>query len=403
MPVFKYKALTQDGKTVKGIQEAENERHARSELRAINLIATNLTKVKTGSSNKKKLFTIGISAKNLSDYIRQLALMISSGLDVEASLAVLIDKSNNKKGKIIWTAVKSSINEGVSLSDAMLNFPDSFPNFIIAAVKSGEQSGKLGEVLTNISNDLIKSNKFIASVTNAIIYPIIVTLVAFSVIVVLLTFVVPQIVEVFSQLDEDLPVLTIGLIAVSDFVANYIDVFLFVILFAFIFIKWLKSNNVSKKYWDKFWLKIPITKNFIKEVNAIRFMRTMATLTTGSVVMIDAIHYASSSVNNLALVDKIQLAKDNIKEGKSVFLSFSNTNIFDTVSLQLINLGEITGKMDKSLTDIANMLEDDFNERINRYLSVFEPLLILIMGVLVLIIVLAILLPIFDLNQVISS
>lgn len=399
MAVFKYRALDVDGNTKKGIQEAENERHARDELRGVNLTVIELTKV-TNISNNKSLFSMSISIKDLAAYINQLAVMVRAGLPIDSALAVLVEQSVSKRHKIIWSAIKSSVAEGVSLSGSMLKFPSIFPSFLIAGVASGEHSGRLGEVLVNIADALIKKNKFITKVTAAMAYPIVVTLVALSVIVVLLTFVVPQIVEVFSQLEKDLPPLTTGLIIVSEFVGNYLHLFIVFAISLFIAVKLIKNNNSSKKYWDKFWLKTPFFKNMIKEIEAIKFMRTISTLLGGGVVMVDAIYYSLASLNNTALITKMEAAKNEIKEGKSVFLAFEGVNLFDSISLQLVNLGEVTGNMDKSLTDIANMLEDNFNQKINSYLAIFEPLLILIMGGLVLLIVLAILLPIFDLNQI---
>ncbi len=399
MAIFKYKALDASGKKINGFQEAENQRHARQELRNINLITVSLNRV-DDAKNKKSLFTKRIKSKNLIIYIRQLSVMINSGLPIESALSVIIQQNTNKHDKIILSSIKSSVNEGISLSNSMLNFADSFPNFLIAGIASGEKSGKLGEVLENIATTIEKKNKFVSSISNAIIYPVIVSIVAVSVIVVLLTFVVPQIVSVFGQLDKELPGLTTGLISVSNFFGAYLDYLLLGFVILAIFIKWFKNNSITRKYWDSFWLSVPFFSNLIKEVESIKFIRTMATLLSGGVVVVEAIHYSINSLNNSVIALRMLESKENIKEGKSIINSFEKVKLFTPISLQLIHLGEVTGTIDKSLTDIANMLEDNFNQRVNRYLSMFEPLLILVMGGIVLVIVLAILLPIFELNQI---
>ncbi len=399
MAIFKYKALDASGKKVSGLQEAENQRHARQELRNINLITVSLSKV-DDTKNTKSLFTKNIKSKNLVTYIKQLSVMINSGLPIESALSVIIQQNNNKHDKIIWSSIKSSVNEGVSLSNSMLNFAGSFPNFLIAGVASGEKSGKLGEVLANISITIERKNKFISSISNAVIYPVIVSIVALSVIVVLLTFVVPQIVSVFGQLDKELPALTIGLISVSNFFSSYLDYLLLGLVVFAVFIKWFKNNTATRKYWDSFWLFLPFFNSLIKEVESIKFIRTMATLLSGGVVVVEAIHYSINSLNNSVIATRMLESKNSIKEGKSIINSFEKVKLFNPMSLQLIHLGEVTGTIDKALTDIADMLEDNFNQRINRYLAMFEPLLILVMGGVVLVIVLAILLPIFELNQI---
>lgn len=397
MAIFNYTALDNDGKSIKGLQEAENQQHAKQLLRDQSLLVTSLSPATQASSNK--WFVHHISAKNLSLYTQQLAMMLRSGLPVDSCLSILVDQSGHPKDKLIWTSIKSSVNEGVGLSQAMQDFPGSFPNFLTASVASGEQSGRLDAVLINVSDTLIKKHKFSQQVGNALVYPVVVTLVALSVIVALLTFVVPQIVSVFTQLDKELPVLTVGLIATSDFIRAHIESFLIFIVGAWLVLKWMKKTDNKKRHLDKLWLKVPIAKNLIKEIEAIKFMRTLSTLLGGGVVMVEAINHSLASLDNLILKDKMRLANEKINEGKSVAVSLESVALFNPMSLQLIHLGENTGELDITLAKTTDMLEENLNQRINTALSLFEPALILIMGGLVLVIVLAILLPIFDLNQ----
>ena len=397
MAVFKYIALDEEGKSIKGLQEAENQKHARQLLRDQALIVTSL--VSTTKPTKQKWFVRNITTKALSLYVQQLAMMLRSGLPIEFALSILVDQTQHPKDKIIWTTIKSAVNEGIELSESMKEFPQSFPNFLIASVASGEHSGRLDAVLTNVSETLIKKNKFSSQVGNALIYPVVISFVAFSVIVALLTFVMPQIIDVFTQLDKELPDLTIALIAISDFIRLYINQFIIIFIAFIIIIKWVKRTNKRRRYWDKLWLKIPLISGISREIEAIKFMRTLSTLLEGGVVMVEAINHSLASLDNIIIQERMIAANQKINEGKSVSVSFESVKLFNSMSLQLIHLGETTGELDQTLKKTTDMLEENLTQRINTALSLFEPALILVMGILVLIIVLAILLPIFDLNQ----
>lgn len=399
MPIYQYTALDAKGKTISGIQEAESQKHAKQSLANQALVLTKLNLV--SAQKKQSWFVSNIGQKELSLYVQQLAMMLRAGMPIESALSILTEQIEQPRHKIIWSSIRSSVNEGISLSKAMEDFPQSFPNFLIASIASGEQSGRLDTVLGKTSDTLIRKHQFSSKIKHALVYPMVVSFVAFSVIVALLTFVVPQIIDVFSQLGKNLPDLTLGLIAVSDFTKNNIELFLVLFVSFYGFVIWLKRTKMRKRYWDKFWLSIPITRKFIKEVESIKFMRTLSTLLEGGVVMVDAIGYALASLDNIVIADKMQIAKDKIREGKGIADSFKHTGLFNPMSLQLIQLGEATGEIDNTLTKTTDMLEENFGQKINTSLSLFEPILILVMGVLVLIIVLAILLPIFDLNDII--
>lgn len=396
MPIFKYTALDSKGAIVSGLQEAENQKHVGQILAQQSLIPTSLNPVK--QQKKSSFLSHNILPKHLSIYLQQLAMMLNAGLPIESAIEALISQTKQNKHKTIWIAIKTNINEGMSLSKAMAEFPGSFPNFLIANIASGEQSGRLGLVMEKTADTLIKKQRFQSQITQALAYPTVVSLIAITVIAALLAFVVPQIVEVFAQLEKALPPLTIGLISVSEFVQLYTVHFLFVILFVILFIKWIKRSDY-RYYWDLFWSLTPFYA-LIKQIEVIKFTRTMATLLTSGVTMVEAIGHALTGSENLIIQNKIKIAQQKIKEGGDVASIFEKTKLFDPTSLQLVYFGQSTGNLETMFDKIANVLEDHLDQKTKTVLSLFEPLLILVMGGIVLVIVLAIMLPIFDLNQI---
>ncbi len=396
MPIFKYTALDSKGAIVSGLQEAENQKHVGQILAQQSLIPTSLNPVK--QQKKSSFLSHNILPKHLSIYLQQLAMMLNAGLPIESAIEALISQTKQNKHKTIWIAIKTNINEGMSLSKAMAEFPGSFPNFLIANIASGEQSGRLGLVMEKTADTLIKKQRFQSQITQALAYPTVVSLIAITVIAALLAFVVPQIVEVFAQLEKALPPLTIGLISVSEFVQLYTVHFLFVILFVILFIKWIKRSDY-RYYWDLFWSLTPFYA-LIKQIEVIKFTRTMATLLTSGVTMVEAIGHALTGSENLIIQNKIKIAQQKIKEGGDVASIFEKTKLFDPTSLQLVYFGQSTGNLEAMFDKIANVLEDHLDQKTKTVLSLFEPLLILVMGGIVLVIVLAIMLPIFDLNQI---
>lgn len=397
MPIFKYSALDQKGNSVQGLQEAESQKHAEQILASQALIPTALKPVK--QTTKHTWLTQSISLKHLTFYLQQLAMMLKTGLPIETAIEALVKQTRHVKHQTILMAIKANINEGMSLSKAMAEFPKSFPNFITANVASGEQSGQLGLVLEKTTNTLVKRQRFSTQIQQALAYPLIVTFIAVLVIAALLAFVVPQIVDVFSQLDKALPPLTVGLISVSEFVQNYINHFFVGMLLLFIVVRWIKRNDSRKYYWDKFWISTPLS-SLIKQIEMIQFTRTITTLLSSGVVMVEAMNHALASINNLTVMRKIKVASQKIKEGGNVFDIFEQTKLFDPTSLQLIYFGQTTGNLEQVFEQISDILEDNLDQKTKTLLSLFEPLLILTMGGIVLLIVLAIMLPILNLNQI---
>lgn len=397
MPMFKYTALNQQGQLTTGLQEAESKKHATQILTNQTLILTKLILIK--QQTKSSWFAPYINNKHLSIYLQQLAMMLKTDIPVESAIQALSTQTDNIKHKTIWSAIKTNVSEGGSLSQAMRQFPKSFSNLIIANIASGEQSGKLGIVLEKTAENLIKKQQFQSQIQQALAYPIIVSFIAFIIIVGLLTFVVPQIIEVFSQLDKALPPLTNALISLSHWLENYLEYIVISFLFIALGIKWIKKQPNLKYYWDVFWLKTPFSK-LIKYNITIQFTHTMTILLSSGVSMVDAIFHALEGVNNLALKNKLKTSANMIKEGGDVFVAFKSSHLFDPTSLQLIYFGQISGQIEQVFGQISQILEQELDRKIKTFLAIFEPLLILVMGGIVLVIVLAIMLPILGLNEI---
>ena len=400
MPAFRYTALDSEGRTHKGLLESDTVRQVRQQLRERGLTPLDVQEAsprrRRGSGRHGR-----ISATELALLTRQLATLISSALPVERALAAVAEQAEHGRQSALLLAVRSRVLEGHTLASALDEFPGVFPELYRATVAAGERSGHLAAVFERLADYTENRQLLRQKVTLALVYPILLTSVAVAIVIGLLAYVVPQVVQVFISTGQPLPGLTRGLIALSDLLRHY-GFELTVLIGAAIALMLLALRKPAiRRAWHRASLRLPLLGRLIRGINTARFARTLSILSASRVPILDALRISAQVISNLPMRAAVELASIKVKEGAGLQQALSESRYFPPLTLQLIGSGEASGKLESLLERAAEQQERETETLIGAVLALFEPLLILIMGGIVLTIVLAILLPIFELNQMI--
>ncbi|HZP12064.1 MAG TPA: type II secretion system inner membrane protein GspF [Nevskiaceae bacterium] len=403
MPAYEYVALDARGKNLKGLIEGDSPRQARSLLRDRGLTPLDVQEVAEQKSEKTALFRRGgISSTELALFTRQLATLSRSGLPLDEALAAVAQQSESAKVRRIALGVRSGVTEGNTLAQALSQFPGAFPPLFRATIEAGEHSGKLDYILERLADHVERQQATRSSVSLALLYPAILTLVAIGVVVALMTYVVPKVVGVFESIHAQLPPLTRGLIALSDFLRNDGWILLVLIVIATFAFARAMRNEAFKRRVHRWLLRLPLIGRLIRGSNAGRFTRTLGILFGSGVPILDAMRIGTQVVSSLPMRDAIETATLRVREGATVNKSLAESGLFPPITLHLIASGESSGKLDEMLDRAAESQEREVATLISMLLGVFQPALIIAMGGMVLVIVLAILVPIFDLNNMVK-
>ncbi len=405
MRAFEYQALDANGKKKKGVASGDSARQVRQLLREQGLapLAVEMVEEREQGSttaavgNRRKL-----SNMELAVVTRQFATLLDSGLTIEDALSGLIDQSESHKVKSILSGVRAQIVEGRSLADGLRMFPRAFPELYVASVSAGEQTGHLENVLDRLADYTEAKQGLQQRLGVALVYPILLTLVSVAIIIGLMTYVVPQVVRVFQDNDQTLPVLTRGLIKISEFLQAYGLLMLLVFAALLIFFTILLRFEKPRFIFHGLILSIPGIRRLSRSLNTSRMARTLSILIGSGVPLISALRSSSEVVLNLVLKSHLQSATTEVEQGASLNRALQRRKSFPPLFTQMVASGESSGRLGEMLEKSASALEREAESRISVVVSLFEPMMILVMGIVVLIIVLAILLPIFDLNQLIS-
>lgn len=404
MAAYEYSALDEKGRQTRGLIEGDTPRHARQMLRDRGLAPLEVTEVAEAKSSKTSLFRRGggLSSTELSLFTRQLATLVRSGLPLDESLTAVSEQSEGKRVKRIALGVRAGVIEGNSLAQSLEQFPAAFPVLFRATVEAGEQSGQLDYILERLADYVERRQVMQQKILLAAFYPAILTFVAVSVVVLLLTYVVPQVVEVFTSIDAKLPALTTGLIALSDFLRDYGIYLVIALVLAALAFERMMRKDAFKRRVHRNVLRLPLVGRLVRGANTGRFTRTLGILFGSGVPILEALRIGTQVVSNLPMRDAIEAAAVRVREGAALSRSLSASKLFPPITVHLIASGESSGKLDEMLDRAAENQEREVETLVAAMMGVFEPLLILVMGGVVLLIVLAILLPIFDLNQLVK-
>ena len=410
MSVFNYVAVTENGKTHKGILEGNSTSHVRKLLNDRGLIPIEITladsetavggeEVSGWTRLIKRKRRISISHLSVITY--QFSTLLAAGIPVESALASIVAEIDNSALKQVLLSVRSKVLEGNTLADSMKEYPYVFPKLYTASIAVGEKTGQLDNVLYRLADYYENQRAVQDKIFQALIYPTLLTVVSGTIIIFLLVYVIPQVTTVFTQTGQTLPGITLFLLAITDFIRDFGMYVLLFILVSFVAFRYA-LRNVSFCYRvQSFLLKIPFLNQAIIAINSARFLRTFGILFAAGVPVLDAMSSASSIINLLPMRRAIAEAITKVAEGASIHLSLQSTGFFSSLSNQLIASGEASGEIEVMLEKAAAFQEKNTAYKLNTLLALFEPILILTMGCIVLMIVLAVLLPIFEMNQLI--
>ena len=406
MAAFEYQALDARGRKSKGVLEADNARHARQILREQKLTPVTL---ELASQQEKMLasgrnwFARGISASDLALITRQIATLVEAALPIENALQAVAEQCEKPRLQSMMMAVRSKVVEGYSLAEGLAEFPYVFDHLYRSMVAAGEKSGHLDAVLNRLADYTEQRQHMRSQIMQALLYPAILSFFAVAVISILLTAVVPKIVEQFSHMGQSLPGATLFLIAASDFLRNYgLFVLLAIFLAVVMFKRALKKPEFRLKY-DRTLLKAGMLGKVSRGLNTARFARTLSILNASAVPLLEAMRISTDVLDNTYMKQSLTEATLRVREGSSLRSSLDQTKLFPPMMLHMIASGEKSGQLDGMLERAANTQDREFETLVTVSLKVFEPVLVSVMAGMVLFIVLAILQPILALNNLVGG
>ena len=404
MPAFTFEALDAQGQTRKGILEADNARAARSQLRTQALVPLQVEPVAAGQSKGSASVSSWLTrpvfnSTSLAVWTRQIAGLVSSGLPIERALAALAEEAEDQRQHQLVAALRAEVNAGSSFARALEQHPREFSDIFCAVIGAGESSGSLGPVLENLADDLESRQALKSKLIGASLYPAIVTLVAIVIVIFLVSYVVPQVAGVFAGTKRALPFLTVVMLNVSDFVRSYGWFMLGVIVLGAMGFRMALKNEAFRENFDAQWLNLPLVGRLSRSYNAARFAGTLAMLAGAGVPILKALQAAAETLNNRALRADAMDALVLVREGAPLASALAQKKRFPGLVAMFARLGEQTGQLPLMLQRAATQLSTEVQRRAMHLATILEPLLIVAMGLIVMLIVLAVLMPIIQLNQ----
>ncbi len=405
MPAFEYTALDSHGREKNDVIEGDSPRSARQQLRSkgFDPLAIAQVKERQAKVSVSRLFKRGFSSTDLALFTRQLATLVNSGTPLEESLRIVAKHTEKPRVSSIIMGVRSRVTEGFSLEKALNEFPSAFPEMYRATVSAGEKSGHLDAVLKRLADYTESRQETQQSVIGALFYPIVLLIIALAVVVLLVTIVVPKVVNVFTDMGQELPLPTTILIATSDFLISYGIFILIAIIIAIVLFQRSMKSELFRAKVQKFYLGLPIIGKLTRGLNTARFARTLSIMTASGVPVLDSLRIATEVIINRPMRQAVQEAAVSVSEGANIHTSLERSGHFPPMTLHLIASGEQSGNLEDMLDRAASQQERELNMIINTTLKLLEPMIIVFMGVFVLAIVMAILMPIFNLNQMVGQ
>lgn len=394
MPAFEYQALTTAGRTEHGVLQADTARAARASLRERGLNPLRVDEVTERRRGR------GLGGAQLALLTRQLSTLIAAGLPIDEALAALAEGSEGRLRTQV-VALRARVMEGASLAAGLGEFPETFPPLFRASVAAGEQAGKLDLVLARLADYAERRDALKRRVLAALAYPVLLSLVAIAVVTGLMVYVVPSVIDVFAQFDRDLPVVTRLLIALSDLLRNYGGWLLLALLLAAVAAVLALRNPALRGRWEALLLRLPVVGRLLRALDTARFARTLALLSASAVPLLEALAIAAQVVERIPLRQALARVAIRVREGQGFAAALAETRQFPPVVVRLAASGERAGRLDSMLFEAADYQERELDTALAISTAVLGPGVIVLVGGMVLFIVLAILLPIFQLNTLI--
>jgi type IV pilus assembly protein PilC len=415
MPQFQYKALQADGTTAEGVLDAGGRQEAFRQVEQRGLKLINLSEKSQGAARKNGAAGPAAAAKGLSfqskrvtsrmleNFTRLLSSLLAAGVPLSRALVILCKEASNPTAAAAWKQIYDSVVDGVSLADSMGKMPDTFPRVYVAMVQAGETGGFLDLVLAQIADFQVREKDLRAKVTGALLYPLILLILAVIVLTVLMTFFVPRLQTMFSDMGGTLPLLTRIIIGVSYWMRHY-GVFIAValVIAGFVVRGWVVSEK-GRRAWEGFILRVPILGPLLSQYAMARFCRMLGTLLNAGVPLVAALNVARKSIGNQILIDAVSNSIERVKEGAQLGASLSDCrNLFPSSVLEMVAVAEESGKLDQELVRIAGVTESDLDRNLKTGVSILEPVLLFCIAAFVGTIFIGMIMPIFKVQDLIK-
>ena len=402
MPAYSYAALNAQGRTEQGVVEADSERAARSLLRTQALVPIKVLAVAAPQTRPGDIVLWSARVFSRTDLVvwtRQLASLVAAGLPLERALTALSEEAATPAQRDLVAQLRAEVNAGAPLAQALAMHPREFDELFVAVMGSGEQSGRLGQVLGQLANDLEAAHTMRSKLLAASLYPAIVSAVALLIVLFLLAYVVPQVAEVFTSTQRSLPWLTVAMLAISQWVQALWLWLLLLSVAGAVVLRVALRQPLFRQQFDNAWLRLPLVGRLSLGYNAARFASTLALLVGAGVPMLKALQTAAQTLSNMALRDDAMQAIELVREGAPLASALAQHKRLPSLLPMFARLGEQTGQLPQMLQHAADHLGSEVQRRAMQLATVLEPLLIVVMGLVVMLIVLAVMLPIIQLNQ----
>lgn len=407
MAAFEYKALNGKGKTQKGVIEGDNARQVRVRLKEQGLVPVEVhetrQKNKQQGSQPSMVFKRGISTPDLALITRQLATLVQSGMPLEECLKAVSEQSEKPRIRTMLLAVRSKVVEGYTLADSLADYPHIFDELFRSMVSAGEKSGHLDSVLERLADYAENRQKLRAKLQQAMIYPVVLVVFAVGIVAFLLAAVVPKIVGQFVQMGQELPQSTQFLLSSSEFIQTWGIQLLFALIALIYGIKLLLRSPDVRLKWDRKVVSLPLIGKISRGLNTSRFARTLSICTSSAIPILDGMKVAVDVMTNHYVKQQVMTARENVREGASLRKALDQTKLFPPMMLHMIASGEQSGELEGMLTRAADNQDSSFESTVNIALGIFTPALIALMAGLVLFIVMATLMPILEMNNLMSG
>lgn len=401
---YRYKGMDSSGKVIEGVFNANSKEEAIRLIRekGHSPIKIEINEAKSKDIKEYTLFRPRVKIKDISVFCKQLYTMLNAGMPLTNCLDVLAVQTENKTLKNSIKEISSEVQTGSILSEAMRNHKNIFPNLLITMVQAGEMTGNLDSVLARMSEHYEKENKINSKIKGAMVYPAILSIAAVGVVIFLLTFIMPTFIGMFSSSGVELPLPTRILMSISDALSNFW--YIFALIFggiAFLVARFVKTKD-GKRFFDKLVYRIPVVGQSMVKISTSRYTRTLSTLLGSGIPIVDAMEASASVTGNMMVIDGMENVIDEVKKGTNISYLLQKMNYFPPMMISMIGIGEESGALEDMLGKTADYYDEELEASIQKMLSMLEPLLILFMGVIIGFIVIAMMLPLFDLTQTIG-
>lgn len=401
MAVFEYKGITADGRDTTGMVDADTPKAARTKLRQTGVFPTEVVEGKSAEGARPAQRSLGewITQQDIAILTRQLATLLSAGIPMMESLGALSEQAEKKEIKRVLAEVREEVREGSALSTAVGRHPKVFPDLYVQMVRAGEASGTLDRILVRLADFLENRIKLQGKVVTALAYPILMMSVSTVVLFFLITYAVPKVTTIFEDMGQALPLPTRFLMALSGFLSSYWVLMLVGAIGVLILIRRYIATPTGRLAYDRFLLRVPLLGKIVKMVALARFSRTFSTLLASGVPLLSALEIVKNVVGNKIIGEAISKARENIREGESIADPLKRSGVFPPLVTHMIAVGEKSGELEKMLQKVADTYDNEVETVVSTLTALLAPIMILLMGGVIFLIVLAILLPIFEISQ----